>query len=53
MRPADQIRGEKYNINDTIKVYVKRVSDSKDMNVLVSRSLRDLSGGFSSSKCQK
>lgn len=39
MRPADQIRGEKYNVNDTIKVYVKRVNEnSRDMNVLVSRS---------------
>jgi N utilization substance protein A len=39
MRPADQIRGEKYNINDTIKVYVKKVNESsRDMNVFVSRS---------------
>lgn len=39
MRPADQIRGEKYNINDSMKVYVKRVNDSqREMNVMVSRS---------------
>ena len=39
MRPSDQIRGEKYNLNDTIKVYVKKVNESsRDMNVLVSRS---------------
>lgn len=39
MRPSDQIRGERYNINDTIKVYVKKINDStRDMNVFVSRS---------------
>ncbi len=39
MRPSDQIRGEKYNLNDTIKAYVKKVNESsRDMNVLVSRS---------------
>ncbi len=39
MRQRDQIRGEKYNVNDNIKVYIKKVNENySDMNVLVSRS---------------
>jgi N utilization substance protein A len=39
MLPTDQVRGEKYNVNDKIKVFVKRVkSGFKGAQVLVSRS---------------
>lgn len=39
MLPADQVPGEKYNINDKIKVFVKRVkSGYRGAQVLVSRS---------------
>ncbi len=39
MLPSDQVPGEKYNINDRIKVFVKRVkSGFKGAQVLVSRS---------------
>lgn len=39
MLPADQVPGEKYNINDKIKVFVKRVkSGYRSAQVLVSRS---------------
>lgn len=43
MLPADQVRGEKYNVNDRIKVFVKRVkSGYKGAQVLVSRSSQGL-----------
>lgn len=39
MLPSDQVPGEKYNVNDKIKVFVKRVkSGFKGAQVLVSRS---------------
>lgn len=39
MLPSDQVPGETYNVNDTIKVFVKRVkSGFKGAQVLVSRS---------------
>ncbi len=39
MLPSDQVPGEKYNVNDKIKVFVKRVkSGYKGAQVLVSRS---------------
>ncbi len=39
MMPSDQVPGEKYNINDKIKVFVKRVkSGYRNAQVLVSRS---------------
>ena len=39
MLPSDQVPGEQYNVNDTIKVFVKRVkSGFKGAQVLVSRS---------------
>ncbi len=39
MLPADQVQGETYNVNDPIKVFVKRVkSGYKGAQVLVSRS---------------
>ena len=39
MLPSDQTPGEKYNVNDKIKVYVKRIkSGYKGAQVLVSRS---------------
>lgn len=39
MLPSDQVRGETYNVNDKIKVFVKRVkSGFKGAQVLVSRS---------------
>lgn len=39
MLPSDQVPGEKYEVNDTIKVFVKRVkSGYKGAQVLVSRS---------------
>lgn len=39
MLPSDQVRGEKYNVNDVIKVFVKRVKNSfNGAQVLVSRS---------------
>ncbi|MCH5147897.1 MAG: transcription termination/antitermination protein NusA [Clostridiales bacterium] len=39
MLPSDQVPGEKYNINDRIKVYVKRVKNGfRGAQVLVSRS---------------
>lgn len=39
MLPNDQIPGEKYNVNDKIKVYVKRINDSfRGTSVQVSRS---------------
>ncbi len=38
MLPSDQVQGEKYNVNDSIKVFVKRVkSGYKGAQVLVSR----------------
>ncbi len=38
MLPSDQVQGEKYNVNDTIKVFVKRVKNGyKGAQVLVSR----------------
>lgn len=37
--PQDQVPGEKYNVNDPIKVYVKRIrNDGKSAQILVSRS---------------
>lgn len=39
MLPADQVRGEKYEVNDKIKVFVKRVKNGfRGAQVLVSRS---------------
>ncbi len=39
MLPADQVAGEKYNVNDKIKVFVKRVKNGfRGAQVLVSRS---------------
>ena len=39
MLPSDQVPGEKYNVNDKIKVFVKRVkSNFRGAQVLVSRS---------------
>ncbi len=39
MLPSDQVPGEKYNVNDKIKVFVKRVKNGTRMaQVLVSRS---------------
>ncbi len=39
MRPQDQVTGETYNVGDTLKVYVRRVtSDSRGAQILVSRS---------------
>lgn len=39
MLPGEQVRGEKYNVNDKIKVYVKRIkSGFRGAQVLVSRS---------------
>ncbi|MDE7440305.1 MAG: transcription termination factor NusA [Clostridia bacterium] len=39
MLPADQVPGEKYNVNDRIKVFVKRVKNGfRGAQVLVSRS---------------
>ncbi len=39
MLPSDQVPGEKYNVNDKIKVFVKRIkSGFKGAQVLVSRS---------------
>ena len=39
MMPSDQVPGEKYNVNDKIKVFVKRIkSGFKGAQVLVSRS---------------
>ncbi len=39
MLPSDQVQGETYNVNDTIKVFVKRVKNGfKGAQVLVSRS---------------
>lgn len=39
MMPSDQVPGEKYNVNDRIKVFVKRVkSGYRSAQVLVSRS---------------
>ena len=36
--PQDQVPGEKYNVNDRIKVYVKRIkNDGRSAQVLVSR----------------
>lgn len=36
--PQDQVPGEKYNVNDKIKVYVKRIrNDGKGAQILVSR----------------
>lgn len=36
--PQDQVPGEKYNVNDKIKVYVKRIkNDGRSAQVLVSR----------------
>ena len=41
--PSDQVRGETYNVNDKIKVFVRRVrSGYKGAQVLVSRSSADL-----------
>ena len=38
MLPGDQVPGEKYNVNDRIKIFVKRVqANSKSAQVLVSR----------------
>ena len=38
LMPSDQIHGEKYNINDTFKVYVKRVKEgAHGAQVIVSR----------------
>ncbi|MGN1099352.1 MAG: transcription termination factor NusA [Christensenellales bacterium] len=38
LMPSDQVRGEKYNVNDVIKVYLKRVrSTGKGAQVSVSR----------------
>ncbi len=43
MMPADQVRGEKYNVNDKLKVFVKRVkSGYKGAQVLVSRASQGL-----------
>lgn len=43
MLPQDQVPGEKYIVNDRIKVYVKRVkNDGKNAQVLVSRSASGL-----------
>ncbi len=45
MLPSDQVPGEKYNINDRIKVYVKRVKNGfRGAQVLVSRSAAGLVG---------
>ena len=39
MMPADQVPGEKYNVNDKIKVFVKRVKNGfRGAQVMVSRS---------------
>lgn len=39
MLPSDQVHGEKYNVNDKIKVFVKRVKNGyRGAQVLVSRS---------------
>ncbi len=38
MMPSDQVQGETYNVNDTIKVFVKRVKNGyKGAQILVSR----------------
>lgn len=43
MMPSDQVPGEKYNVNDRIKVFVKRVkSGYKGAQVIVSRSAAGL-----------
>ncbi len=39
MRPQDQVLGETYNVGDTLKVYVRRVTtDGRGAQILVSRS---------------
>lgn len=56
MLPQDQVPGEKYEVNDRLKVYVKNIKSSgRGAQVLVSRASAGLvlSNGFLKRKCRK
>lgn len=54
LMPQDQVPGEKYELNQKLKVYVKRVKNAgRSAQIVVSRSATGSSSAFSKTRCRR